>query len=89
MTGGAPSKLARIGTVRKNIARVLTVLNQQKKAEIRSVLKEQKAKYWPKELRAKKTRAMRRALSTSEVSNECFVGVQERLSRINDIYLSE
>ena len=34
VTGGAASKLARIGTVRKDIARVLTVLNQQKKSEV-------------------------------------------------------
>ena len=34
---GAASKLARIRTVRKTIARVLTVINQTQKAEIRKL----------------------------------------------------
>eukprot|EP01138_Halocafeteria_seosinensis_P016244 gb/GECG01016574.1/.p1 GENE.gb/GECG01016574.1/~~gb/GECG01016574.1/.p1 ORF type:complete len:116 (+),score=17.27 gb/GECG01016574.1/:1-348(+) len=68
VTGGAASKLARIGTVRKDIARVLTVLNQKKKSELRQLLKSKNTKYYPKELRPKKTRAMRRALSVKEAS---------------------
>ena len=34
MTGGAPAKLAQIKVVRKNIARALTVLSQQKRAAV-------------------------------------------------------
>ena len=37
MTGGAPAKLAQIKVVRKNIARALTVLSQQKRAAVRPV----------------------------------------------------
>ncbi len=33
---GAPAKLAKIGVVRKNIARVLTVFNQLSKAKVRN-----------------------------------------------------
>jgi ribosomal protein L29 len=35
VTGGAPAKLAKIKTVRKDIARVLTVANQTAKAKVR------------------------------------------------------
>ena len=38
VTGGAPAKLAQIKVVRKNIARALTVLSQQKRAAVRPVL---------------------------------------------------
>ena len=37
VTGGAPAKLAQIKVVRKNIARALTVLSQQKRAAVFSV----------------------------------------------------
>merc|ERR1739847_15500 len=58
---GAASKLARIRTVRKTIARVLTVINQTQKAEIRKLY--QGKKYKPVDLRPKKTRALRRRLN--------------------------
>lgn len=38
VTGGAPAKLAKIGTVRKSIARVLTVTNQITKSKVRSLI---------------------------------------------------
>ena len=76
VTGGAPAKLAQIKVVRKNIARALTVLSQQKRAAVGysfswliTQLKEHyaKAKYLPTDLRAKTTRAMRRALTEEQV----------------------
>lgn len=76
VTGGAPAKLAQIKVVRKNIARALTVLNQQKRAAVGGCidncdvqLKEHfaEAKYIPTDLRIKKTRAMRRALTKEQV----------------------
>ena len=67
VTGGAASKLAKIGVVRKSIARVLTVYNQQRKAALRAQYG--KGKYIPLDLREKKTRAMRRALSAKQVSS--------------------
>mmetsp|Transcript_10562 Transcript_10562/g.25205 ORF Transcript_10562/g.25205 Transcript_10562/m.25205 type:complete len:122 (+) Transcript_10562:349-714(+) len=63
-TDGAASKIAKIKSVRKSIARTLTVFNQQQKEGIRKATAG--AKYLPKDLRAKKTRAMRRALTKSE-----------------------
>merc|ERR1711971_648069 len=64
VTDGAASKIAKIKSVRKSIARVLTVHNQQQKDGIRKACAG--AKYLPKDLRSKKTRAMRRALTKAE-----------------------
>ena len=64
VTGVAPAKLAKINTVRKNIARVLTVYNQKRKEESRKAFENKKFK--PLDQRAKKTRALRRALSNAQ-----------------------
>ena len=68
VTGGAASKIAQIKSVRKNIARILTVHNQQQKEGIRKACKGQK--YIAKDLRLKKTRAMRRALTKKELESK-------------------
>ncbi len=73
VTGGAASKVGKIKLVRKNIARGLTAINQKAKSSYRkqinkAVEKDGAAKCSiPKELRAKKTRAIRRALTPKEV----------------------
>lgn len=48
-------------TVRKSIARVLTVMNQKARQNLRELYK--KKKYAPLDLRPKKTRAIRRRLT--------------------------
>ncbi|EJK70954.1 hypothetical protein THAOC_07647 [Thalassiosira oceanica] len=68
VTGGAASKIAKIKSVRKSIARVLTVHNQQQKEGIRKAAAGQK--YISKDLRMKKTRAMRRALTKEQKSKK-------------------
>merc|ERR1712125_160686 len=68
VTGGAASKIAKIKSVRKSIARVLTVHNQQQKESIRRACAGQK--YIAKDLRMKKTRAMRRALTKEQKSKK-------------------
>lgn len=68
VTDGAASKVAKIKGVRKSIARVLTVHNQQQKEGLRKAYA--KAKYVPKDLRAKKTRAARRRLSKEEAKQK-------------------
>ena len=52
--------------VRKSIARVLTVINQTQKENLRKFYKSKK--YKPKDLRPKKTRAIRRALTKHEAA---------------------
>merc|ERR1712044_106231 len=66
VTGGAASKLAKIRIVRKSIARVLTVIHQTQKENLRKFYKNKK--YRPTDLRKKQTRAIRRALSKHESS---------------------
>merc|ERR1712080_56661 len=66
VTGGAASKLARIRTVRKSIAKVLTVIHQTQKSEIRKLYRGKKHK--PIDLRPKKTRAIRRRLNKTQSS---------------------
>ncbi|NXL42141.1 RL35 protein, partial [Podilymbus podiceps] len=71
VTGGAASKLSKIRVVRKSIARVLTVINQTQKENLRKFYKASPniytgKKYKPLDLRPKKTRAMRRRLNKHE-----------------------
>merc|ERR1712118_70031 len=64
VTGGAASKLSKIKVVRKNIARVLTVINETQKGALRQHY--ETMKYAPLDLRPKKTRAIRRRLTADE-----------------------
>ncbi|KAK8790288.1 hypothetical protein WA538_001338 [Blastocystis sp. DL] len=68
VTQGAPAKLAQIKVVRKNIARALTVLSHQKRAALKEHFAN--AKYVPTDLRIKKTRAMRRALTKEQAAKK-------------------
>ena len=52
------------GDVRKSIARVLTIINANQRAQLRIFYKNKK--YIPLDLRPKKTRAMRRHLTRHE-----------------------
>lgn len=54
--------------VRKSIAKVLTVVNQTQRANLRKFHKNKK--YKPLDLRPKKTRAIRRALTKHEASRK-------------------
>jgi large subunit ribosomal protein L35e len=56
--------LAKIKTVRKAIARILTVYNQKQKAEARKQYKGKK--YVPLDLRPKKTKKIRQALKAEQ-----------------------
>ncbi|KAF7301674.1 alcohol dehydrogenase [Mycena indigotica] len=66
IAGGSASKLTKINTVRKSIARVLTVMNQKARQNLREYYKNKN--YLPLDLRAKKTRAIRRRLSKHDAS---------------------
>ncbi|KAL0074409.1 ribosomal L29 protein-domain-containing protein [Phycomyces blakesleeanus] len=66
VAGGSASKLQAIGEARKNVARTLTVINQTQRDQLR--LFYQKKKLIPIDLRVKKTRALRRALTPYERS---------------------
>merc|ERR1712180_390540 len=66
VTGGAASKLSKIRVVRKSIARVYIVMHQKQKENLRKLYKNKK--YIPLDLRPKKTRAIRKALTEHEKS---------------------
>jgi len=66
IAGGSAAKLTKINTVRKSIARVLTVTNQKQRQNLREFYKGKK--YLPLDLRYKKTRAIRRRLTPHERS---------------------
>ena len=59
-------KVSKLRTVRKDIARALTVLNTMKKDEAREATK--KSKYAPLDLRKKLTRKLRRRLTRHQLS---------------------
>jgi len=65
VTGGAPNKLSKIKVVRLSIAQVLTVIRQNQLKNLREAYAGKK--YLPLDLRPKKTRAIRRRLTASEV----------------------
>ncbi|KAK8789909.1 hypothetical protein WA158_006695 [Blastocystis sp. Blastoise] len=77
-SSGAPAKLAQIKIVRKNIARALTVLNQTKRAAVRKQVKGKK--YIPTDMRAKKTRAMRRALTQHQATKKTLAQLKKRIA---------
>eukprot|EP00116_Pleurobrachia_bachei_P015449 sb/3475711/ len=66
VTGGATNKLSKIKDVRKSIARCRTVLRANQRENLRKFYKTKK--YMPLDLRPKKTRAIRRALTANESS---------------------
>lgn len=74
---GGPSKLTKIRVVRKAIARVLTVYNQTRLDHLRKAYR--KKSFKPTDLRQKKTRAIRRRLSTNQL-NKRTVRAQKKES---------
>ncbi|KAI6191656.1 50S ribosomal protein L29 [Aphelenchoides bicaudatus] len=66
VTAGPSSKLSKIRVIRKNIARILTVVNQAQRENLRKLYKNKK--HVPLDLRQKKTRALRRALTKHQLS---------------------
>jgi large subunit ribosomal protein L35e len=61
-------KALTINEVRKSIARVLTVIHQKQRENLRALYADKK--YKPLDLRAKKTRAIRRRLTPYEASRK-------------------
>merc|ERR1712071_729050 len=75
VTGGAPSKLSKIKVVRKTIARVLTVISHSQRENLQKFYKNKK--YIPLDLRAKGTRAQRRALTKNEAARKTLRQVKK------------
>ena len=73
VTGGAASKLAKIKIVRKSIAQVMTVYNQTMKSKARESQAGRKWNHVSKDLRGKKTRAIRRRLRPEEAGEKVVI----------------
>lgn len=78
VAGGAPAKLAKIKSVRKSIATVLTVIHELKFSKLKADNKDKK-KYLPLELREKRTRSIRRRL-TKQQQSEVTLRIAKRLA---------
>ncbi|KAL0620606.1 60S ribosomal protein L35 [Plecturocebus cupreus] len=78
-TGGAASKVSNIRVVRRSIARVLTVINQTQKENLRKFCKGRK--YEPLHLPPKKTRALRPRLNEHEENPKTQKQPQKEPSR--------
>ncbi|KAJ2157120.1 60S ribosomal protein L35, L29 [Coemansia sp. RSA 552] len=78
VAGAGAARGTKIRDVRKNIARVLTVITQQQRDAVRAQYAGKK--HLPKDLRAKKTRALRRALTKSELFRETARQQKKRLN---------
>ena len=68
-SNSANARVSKIGNVRKDIARTLTVMNQEAKNSIRKHYAS-KADKMPLDLRSKKTRAMRRRLTPAQAAKK-------------------
>ncbi|EPZ32773.1 Ribosomal protein L29 domain-containing protein [Rozella allomycis CSF55] len=62
------AKSSKVGLLRKDVARVLTIINEKQREQLRLYYKGKK--YYPLDLRPKKTRAIRRRLTEFEKSQE-------------------
>ena len=84
VASGVASKLAKIRVVRKAIARILTLLNEKRRATVKNAFRNRKeirayneangtnfaTGKVPKELRARKTRALRRKLTKKQAGRK-------------------
>eukprot|EP00699_Malawimonas_sp_californiana_P002079 EC716606.1.p2 GENE.EC716606.1~~EC716606.1.p2 ORF type:complete len:134 (+),score=31.00 EC716606.1:155-556(+) len=77
VTGGNAARLSKIRVVRKSIARVLTVINQTTKSQLRGHFA---GKKWvPLDLRKKLTRSKRRALTRFQLAQKTSGQVKDRI----------
>jgi large subunit ribosomal protein L35e len=77
VTGGAAAKLSKIRGVRKSIARVLTVINQTQRQELRKYYAGKR--FQPLDLRHKKTRAIRRMMTRAQ----CKAKTHKQIRRLS------
>ncbi|EFC43398.1 predicted protein [Naegleria gruberi] len=68
VTGASTANLLNIKVVRKNIARIKTVIVSKQRDELKKVY--EKSKFKPKDLRVKQTRAFRRSLKTYQLKKK-------------------
>jgi len=75
VTGASSANLLNIKVIRKNIARIKTVIVQKQRDELSKVYSNSKFK--PKDLRTKQTRAFRRSLKTYQLKKKLLKVVKK------------
>merc|ERR1712072_1213852 len=68
VAGGTSSKLGRIGVVKKAIAKYLTLINEKNRKELKEKNKDKPENKKPYAIRAKRTRAIRKTMSKSQLN---------------------
>merc|ERR1711879_197958 len=84
VTSGGPSKLGKIHSVRKNIAKVLIVINQARKAELQKFYRGKNIR--PVDLKPRKIRALRRRLNKHEESLKNLKTVRREQKSAKKVY---
>ena len=64
VTGGAQNKVSRLRVCKKEIARLMTIINTERKEQLKKYYTQ--AKYIPKQLRVKGTKKERRQLTAAQ-----------------------
>ena len=64
VTGGAQTKVSRLRVCKKEIARLMTIINTERKTQLKKYYSQ--AKYVPKQLRVKATKKERRQLTAAQ-----------------------
>merc|ERR1712001_145012 len=84
VTSGGPSKLGKIHSVRKSIAKVLTVINQARKAELQKFYRGKTIR--PVDLKPRKTRALRKRLNKHEETLKSLKTVRREQKTAKKMY---
>merc|ERR1712062_246715 len=84
VTAQSASKLGKINVVRKDIAKVLTVINQARKAELQKFYRGKNVR--PVDLKPRKTRALRKRLSKHEESLKSLKTVRREQRTAKKMY---
>merc|ERR1711934_1158432 len=84
VTAQSASKLGKINVVRKSIAKVLTVINQARKAELQKFYRGKNIR--PVDLKPRKTRALRKRLNKHEESLKSLKTVREQQRTAKKMY---
>merc|ERR1711894_10553 len=84
VTAQSASKLGKINVVRKDIAKVLTVINQARKAELQKFYRGKNVR--PVDLKPRKTRALRKRLNKHEESLKSLKTVRREQRTAKKMY---
>lgn len=83
IAGGSASKITKINSTRKAIAKVLTVVSHKQRQNVREMYKKKNTKFLPLDLRYKKTRLVLASFSFSSLHSILSIFVTSQLTNPN------